>query len=83
MNHARTVELRLTESRGRLSPHDLFAGQSLAVVGQTIPLRDNIGGFGGEGKKMYVLELRFTKDGSALNVTDPHWIVIMSKPTDF
>jgi hypothetical protein len=41
-----------------------------------------IGGFGGEGKKKYVLELRFTKDGSALNVADPHLIVIMSKPTD-
>jgi hypothetical protein len=28
------------------------------------------------------LELRFTKDGSALNVADPRLIVIMSKPTD-
>jgi hypothetical protein len=42
-----------------------------------------IGSFGGEGKKTYVLELRFTKDGSALNVVDPRLIVIMSKPTDF
>jgi hypothetical protein len=42
-----------------------------------------VGSFGGEGKKRYTLELRFTKDGSALNVTDPHLIVIMSKTTDF
>lgn len=43
----------------------------------------HIGSFGGEGQKTYVLELRFTKNGSALNVADPHLIVIMSKPTDF
>jgi hypothetical protein len=43
----------------------------------------SIGGFGGESKKKYVLELRFTGDASALNVTNPRLIVIMQKPTDF
>ena len=42
-----------------------------------------IGYFGGESKKKYVLELRFTNDASALNLTNPHLIVIMQKPTDF
>lgn len=37
----------------------------------------------GEAKKKYLLEVKFTKDGSALNVTNPHLIVMMTKPTDF
>lgn len=41
-----------------------------------------LGHFVGEPKKKYVLEVTFIKDGSALNVTDPHLIVMMSKPTD-
>lgn len=43
----------------------------------------SVGGFGEESNKKYVLELRFTKDASALNVTNPHLVVIMQKPTDF
>lgn len=43
----------------------------------------DLGHFVGEKNKKYVLEITFTKDGSALNVTNPHLIVIMSKPTDF
>lgn len=41
-----------------------------------------LGHFVGEAKKKYVLEVKFTKDGSALNVTNPHLIVMMTKPTD-
>jgi hypothetical protein len=35
-----------------------------------------IGGFGPEPDKNYVVQLHFTKDGSALNVANPHLIVI-------
>jgi hypothetical protein len=42
-----------------------------------------LGHFVGERNKKYVLEVKFTKDGSALNVTNPHLIVMMTKPTDF
>jgi hypothetical protein len=35
-----------------------------------------LGSFGGEPGKEYVVELRFTKDGSPLNVAAPHLIVI-------
>jgi hypothetical protein len=42
-----------------------------------------LGGFVGERNKNYLLEVKFTKDGSALNVTNPHLIVMMTKPTDF
>jgi hypothetical protein len=42
-----------------------------------------LGHFVGEAKKKYVLEVKFTKDGSALNVTNPHLIIMMTKPTDF
>ena len=42
-----------------------------------------LGHFVGEPNKEYVLEVTFTKDGSALNVTNPHLIVMMTKPTDF
>ncbi len=42
-----------------------------------------LGHFVGERNKKYVLEVKFTRDGSALNVTNPHLIVMMTKPTDF
>jgi hypothetical protein len=42
-----------------------------------------LGHFVGEAKKKYVLEVTFAKDGSALNATNPHLIVMMTKPTDF
>jgi hypothetical protein len=42
-----------------------------------------LGHFVGEEKKKYVLEVKFTKDASALNVTNPHLVVMMTKPTDF
>jgi hypothetical protein len=42
-----------------------------------------LGHFVGEKNKKYVLEVKFTKDGSVLDVTNPHLIVMMTKPTDF
>ncbi|HUY81588.1 MAG TPA: hypothetical protein VMU92_07685 [Acidobacteriaceae bacterium] len=35
-----------------------------------------IGSFAGEAGKKYVLEVKFTKDGTPLNVANPHLIVI-------
>lgn len=35
-----------------------------------------IGGFAGEAGKKYVVEVTFTKDGTPLNVANPHLIVI-------
>jgi hypothetical protein len=45
-------------------------------------LTNQIGDFMGEKDKQYVLEVRFTKDGTPLNVANPHLIVMMTKPTD-
>jgi len=36
-----------------------------------------LGTFVGEAKKKYVVEVKFTKDGTPLNVTNPHLIVIL------
>jgi hypothetical protein len=41
-----------------------------------------LGTFVGEKDKKYVLEVKFTKDGTPLNVTNPHLIVMMTKATD-
>jgi hypothetical protein len=41
-----------------------------------------LGSFKGESNKKYVLEVKFKKDGTALNVTHPHLIVMLTKPTD-
>jgi hypothetical protein len=40
------------------------------------------GSFMGEAGRKYVLEVTFTKDGTALEGTNPHLIVMMSKSTD-
>lgn len=45
-------------------------------------LTKQIGDFVAEGNKRYVLQVKFTKDGTPLNVTNPHLIVMMTKPTD-
>jgi hypothetical protein len=42
-----------------------------------------LGTFNGQAKKKYVLEVKFTKDGTPLGVTNPHLIVLLTKPTDF
>lgn len=36
-----------------------------------------LGMFAGEADKKYVFEVKFTKDGTPLNVTNPHLIVIL------
>ena len=41
-----------------------------------------LGDFVGEANRRYVVEMRFAKDGTELNVTNPHLIVMMTKPTD-
>jgi hypothetical protein len=38
-----------------------------------------LGYFGGEAGKKYVVEVKFTKDGTPLNVANPHLIVIQYK----
>jgi hypothetical protein len=38
-----------------------------------------LGGFSGEAGKKYVVEVRFTKDGTPLNAANPHLIVIQHK----
>lgn len=35
-----------------------------------------LGSFAGEAGKQYILEVKFTKDGTPLNVADPHLIVV-------
>ena len=35
-----------------------------------------LGSFGGEARKKYVVEVNFTKDGTPLNVANPHLIVV-------
>lgn len=42
-----------------------------------------LGTFNGQAQKKYVLEVKFTKDGTPLSVTNPHLIVLLTKPTDF
>jgi hypothetical protein len=39
----------------------------------------SLGGFAGEAGKKYVLEVKFTKDGTPLNVADPRLIIIKHK----
>jgi len=43
----------------------------------------HLGRFVGEDSKTYTLEVKFTKDGTPLNVTDPHLIVVMVKASDY
>lgn len=38
-----------------------------------------VGSFGGEAGKKYVVEVKFTKDGTPLNIANPHLIVILHK----
>jgi len=38
-----------------------------------------LGDFGGEAGKKYVVEVKFTKDGTPLNIANPHLIIIKHK----
>jgi hypothetical protein len=62
--------------------HGSVHGVDSHVTGTKDFLTKQIGDFEGEKDKQYVIEVRFTKDGTPLNVTNPHLIVIMTKPTD-
>ena len=42
-------------------------------------IRKLIGSFPGEAGKQYVVQVHFTKDGTSLNIANPHLIVIKSK----
>jgi hypothetical protein len=41
-----------------------------------------LGTFVGEKNKKYVLEVKFTRDGTPLKITNPHLVVMMSKASD-
>jgi hypothetical protein len=41
-----------------------------------------LGTFVGEKNKKYVLEVKFTRDGTPLNITNPRLVVMMTKPSD-
>jgi hypothetical protein len=38
-----------------------------------------LGGFTGEKEKKYVVEVTFTKDGTPLNIANPHLIVVQNR----
>jgi len=38
-----------------------------------------LGGFPGEADKQYVVEVKFTKDGTPLNVANPHLIIVRQR----
>jgi hypothetical protein len=62
--------------------HIVAHGSSAPSGGSSIA-KDQIwkllGGFAGEAGKKYVVEVKFTKDGTPLNVADPRLIVIQHK----
>jgi len=62
--------------------HGSVHGVDSHVTGTKELLTKQIGDFVGEKDKRYLLEVKFTKDGTPLNVTNPHLIVMMTKPTD-
>lgn len=62
--------------------HGSVHGVDSNVTGTKELLSRQIGDFVGENDKKYVLEVKFTRDGTPLNVTNPHLIVMMTKPTD-
>lgn len=62
--------------------HGSVQGVDSHVTGTKELLTKQIGYFVGEKDKRYLIEIRFIKDGTPLNVTNPHLIVMMTKPTD-
>jgi hypothetical protein len=62
--------------------HIVAHGSSARSGGSSITkerLWKSLGGFAGEAGKKYVVEVKFTKDGTPLNVAGPHLIVIQHK----
>jgi hypothetical protein len=62
--------------------HGSVHGVDFHVTATKELLSKQIGDFVGEKDKRYLLEVKFTKDGTPLNATNPHLIVMMTKPTD-
>jgi hypothetical protein len=62
--------------------HGSVRGVDFHVTATKELLTKQIGDFVGEKDKKYILEVKFTEDGTPLNVTNPHLIVMMTKPTD-
>jgi len=61
-------------NKGSTSDHDVENGGGWA----SDSVSRIIGGFRGKKGKKYILEVNFTKDGSAVDVTDPHLVVQLS-----
>lgn len=62
--------------------HVVAQGSSSGSSGRAIAkdrIWKSLGGFGGKAGKKYVVEVKFTKDGTPLNVANPHLIVIRHK----
>jgi hypothetical protein len=59
--------------------HIVFSGSSTMEAGDEYTNKyvfKFLGSFAGEAEKKYVLEVKFTKDGTPLNVANPHLIVV-------
>jgi hypothetical protein len=63
-------------ARGSVHDYDSDYGTSQQYLDRYL------GMFVGEKNKKYVLEVKFMKDGTPLNITNPHLVVMMSKPSD-
>jgi hypothetical protein len=62
--------------------HDVAHGSSTGSGGSSVAddhIWKSLGGFAGEARKKYVVEVKFTKDGTPLNVANPRLIVIQHK----
>jgi hypothetical protein len=66
----------------RAVAHGSVHGVDFHVTATKDILSRQIGGFVGEKNKKYLMEIKFTKDGTRLNITNPHLIVMMTKRTD-
>jgi hypothetical protein len=62
--------------------HGSVSGINSSITATKELLSKQIGDFVGEKNKRYILEIKFTRDGTPLNVTNPHLVVMMTKPTD-
>ena len=63
--------------------HIVSSGSSTAITADAAYTKKYIfkllGSFAGEAGKKYVVEVRFTKDGTPLNVANPHLVIIQHK----
>ena len=72
--------IRCFERTGRCGgEHIVSSGSSTTKAGAKYTKQDIfkfLGDFPGQTGKKYVVEVKFTKDGTPLNVANPHLIVI-------